>query len=161
LSQNIQVLLARKIKSIKPIASAVGSFHKALCCGHSALQTVWVPSAQITGVPEAQVEKEHPCSPGFPAGHSSTHFAPASQSTRQSASMHEKMQLLFGPQVQVPLAQTPSHWGLLPSQWTWHGPVRQSKTQVLPAEQSQSPFAHTPEHQSFPRQSTWQGALRH
>jgi hypothetical protein len=62
------------------------------------------------------------------------------------SSMHEKWQLLFGPQLQLPFAHSPLHEPLSPSQATWHGPALQVKLQELPAAQLHSPLAQVPVH---------------
>lgn len=78
----------------------------------------------------------------------------------QLLSTQWKSQSESGPQRQSPLAHSPSHSGLSPSQLTWQGPLVHSKSQLLPSEQVQSPLPHSAS-QVESSQVTWQGSLSH
>lgn len=119
------------------------------------------PSAHTFGWPAAQLSKRHPCPPGLPSGQVSTQLDPASQVTPQLWSAQVKTHAELGPQVQLPLAQVPTHCGLLPAQSTWQGPASQRKVQELPTSQVQVPLAQVPTHADSDSHSTWQGGAAH
>jgi hypothetical protein len=91
----------------------------------------------------------------------STIVDPGEALTVQSASRHEKAQSLPGPQVQVPLAHTPSHFGLLPAHVTWQGPDGQANVHVDPSPHVQSPSEQVPLHVALAPHVTWHGGLLH
>jgi hypothetical protein len=62
--------------------------------------------------------------------------------------------VLFAPQVQLPLAHSPSQRALSPPQVTWHGPDWQSNSQVAPRAQVQLPLAQVPAQSEAPSQAT-------
>lgn len=125
--------------------------------GHGAPQLATRPPLHDVS-PAAHSEKPQPL-PALPRGQSSRHAAPGAHSTWQFSSRHVKRQVLPVSQRQVPLLQSPSQLGLLPSQRTWHGPALQANEQLAPGAHSQSPFAHTPLQLEPGAQLTWHGGL--
>lgn len=100
-----------------------------------------------------------PCSPARPSGQDSTQLEPAAQAAEQLWSLQLKWHVLFAPQVQLPLAHSPSQCWLSPAQLTWHGPDWQSKLQLAPRAQVQLPLAQVPAQSESPLHVTWHGGL--
>jgi hypothetical protein len=121
-----------------------------------------MPSGQRVGLPDPQVGMSQSWVPATPRfGQVTTQVAPAGQTVWQGPLSHAKAQALPAAQVQVPLAQVPSHRGLSPSQVTWHGGAPQEKAQLAPCSQVHSPLAQAPLHEEPAPQSTWHGGASH
>ena len=73
--------------------------------------------------------------------------------------MQVKWHELLLPQVQLPLAHSPSQRSLSPPHVTWHGPDWQSNVQLEPCPKVQLPLAQVPEQSEALPHVTWQGGL--
>jgi hypothetical protein len=116
------------------------------------LQTAVFPSGHTVASPAAHAVKSQ--LPFAPVGHSSEQLEPASQLAWHGGASQTNAHELFGPQVQLPLAQAPSQRGLSPSQITWHGGPWQAKVQLASRSQVHSPLPHSPVQSLSGRHST-------
>jgi hypothetical protein len=80
--------------------------------GQGAPQVVAFPPGQMTGGPAAQSTMSQAWVPAKPAGHKTTHCAPAAQVEWQGEAEQVNVQVLPAPQTHWPLAHVPLHWVL-------------------------------------------------
>jgi hypothetical protein len=99
--------------------------------GQGALQVVAPAPGQIVATPAAQLVKEQFWVPASFDGQYRTQAEPCAQVLEHGPAVQVKSQLPPGPQLQLPLAHSPSHL-VSASQLTWHGPLKQRKAQLEP-----------------------------